>query len=146
MRLLRRGSAPRRQKRGNLRLEKYLPTRTANILRRAGIETMEELAQVKYPDLVRIRGVGSSTIVTVARAVGDYQRNKARATPAGWESPKICPDGVEVEILALTEKDGVPWRFRDFAVKSGQKWERANAEALSTSEVIGWRPVKKQRR
>lgn len=56
---------------GKLSVEEIgLPTRVANALIKAGFETVEELAQTKREDLVKVRNLGEKSLKIVAAALG----------------------------------------------------------------------------
>lgn len=56
---------------GKLSVEEIgLPTRVANALIKAGFETVEELANAKKEDLVKVRNLGEKSLKIVAAALG----------------------------------------------------------------------------
>lgn len=56
---------------GKLSVEEVgLPTRVANALAKAGFETVENLAQAKKEDLVKVRNLGEKSLKIIAAALG----------------------------------------------------------------------------
>ena len=56
---------------GKLSVEEIgLPTRVANALQKAGFETVEELANAKKEDLVKVRNLGEKSLKIIAAALG----------------------------------------------------------------------------
>ena len=56
---------------GKLSVEEIgLPTRVANALQKAGFETVEQLANAKKEDLVKVRNLGEKSLKIIAAALG----------------------------------------------------------------------------
>lgn len=115
-----------------------LSPRTRLALHRAGIDTVEDLLPLKVPDLVRIRGIGTLALREICTLLDEI--TLPELPPSGWRDPKTCPEGVEVEALIATTRNGEPWRVRDYLTRTGDTWQRFNGESL-TGQVIGWKPA-----